>query len=106
MCIGGNMETATNLKRSNRHYVTVTVEDVIVAIGELAKDSWTTRDVAAALGVKEQDIRATIHQLKIRRLIREAGRVRRLTKETAKEYRQGPVIDNIVLPGKKKEAEQ
>mgnify|MGYP005614135983 FL=1 len=80
------METATNLKRSNRHYVTVTVEDVIVAIGELEKDTWTTRDVAAALGVKEQAIRATIHQLKIRRLIREAGRGRRLTKETAKEY--------------------
>lgn len=82
-------------KRSNRHYVTVTVEDVIVAIGGIDKDTWTTRDVAEAMQVQERAIRATIRRLKRRRLIQEAGRVIRLTRETAKEYR--PMTYEIVL---------
>lgn len=73
-------------KLSNRHAVTITVEDVIIAIGNLDNDVWTTRDVADALGVNERAIRATIRRLKRRRLIREAGRVRRLTQGTNKEY--------------------
>lgn len=82
-------------KRSNGHFVSVTVEDVIVAIGNLDKDVWTTRDVAAALAVKERAIRATIRQLKRRGLIREAGKVQRVTRETAREYY--PMAYEIVL---------
>lgn len=73
-------------KISNRHFVTVDIEDVIVAIGCLNKDAWTTRDVADALRVNERAIRATIRWLKRRRLIREVGRVRRLTGDSKKEY--------------------
>lgn len=79
-------------KRSNGHYVTITVEEVIIAIANLEMTEFTTKDVADALSthdcrVMERAVRATIRQLKKLKRIRAipGGQVTRMT-STNKEY--------------------
>lgn len=80
------MASTEGLKRSNRHFVHVTVDDVMTAINGICRPEWTTDDVAGALGVGERSVRATIRRLKARSAIREAGKVRRTTSRKGRVY--------------------
>lgn len=76
------------IKRSNRHSVAVTVDDVIIAIANMANDQWTTTDVAVSLKVPERAVRGTIRNLLRNNLIRKIpdGRVMRTTRRTKRDY--------------------